>query len=1094
MASEAVITSVPRGIKLGRTGFQVVMRTAGLSDNALSSLEQLAGYRHVFPQGSGRNPVIYSYRLVRGPACELRVLCRTVDAGNDFSSRSNKLAHLLVIDAGEANVLRDSSPAAVLSAIDGRLIQVWQGGPEERLSTFDLPAVPTQAHACVRWRDVMGDAGWGGLVAQRAMSGQPSLVVAPDCSPLWSRRLLELFQEVLALLPSGSRWKTTFETTVIGTSSAILRGTYAGSPESAAGRQGLLVVDLSHKSPLPETVPDSELILLSREGQSKFRAGAAPALPSRIAPPTVPVDGLEEHLGAGLPEPARPSRAPVSWDNDDEDVPRSRLGSYIGGGMVLLGAILVSALLVGRHFYDDYRTNKLRKKIEDFASITDGNDPGAESTPTIADWERAYREDDTSILRDAAVLQVVLSALASKRVDATYVREEAKRNALLRAAHAVAQAKPDQTALLEHARNLGLTISDALDGPHKKALALFVSSWLASDHPYRKDDPPTSLELLQKRVDAATMFVNAALTPLDDPDRGSALKRAATGVWPELSSDADSGRWEEGFAGDLDPDTMEYATVSGILDKAKKSSRLVPTVMPPSKDASTPINDSLETSRAFENLRKELLHYTPSSPGKDESLVLARKIDVSGLRLSVSLPSDGKWNPTVVPDNPNRPANWELKGTADDPDLVWGRLSLDAQHQQLVFKRLISAESEYRTDVLYIPLRLSSGTASAKLIADVVLADEEKLRFTATGGASLADLMETGSCMLVMDKPSASSALAKCIPQAIIVSLAASEPSGLRLEAGGRVPGGLIVNVLAVVDKQGAAKSPSLSDVLIDAFVVAPIDDNGYLAFAVTRNGSQENLWRDLQELQIALPSQKCSEETWRKLVHQMLKASKYDDLHGPLDKKARRFVEQLISDKLTNEERNRTVNALERGGVHSWFTQTCEFLFTPEGAYHVFTLGKVTEQHGDRPSEIQEPVALPKNPSEAEEHDHMAKVEAWRERQRQLESWDQRVEEMLRSSLNLVGFLRHTAASAAPQTLDPYRAAGVVVLEVAAQETKERTRRAMQQVALPSLFKATITLPWKFDDDVQCPVRRLTIDPAAAIEPADSPTSVRGP
>ena len=175
MASEVVITSVPRGVKLGRTGFQVVMRTAGVSDGMLSSLEQLAGYRHVFPQGSGRNPLIYTYRLIRSPAGELRVLGRTVDAGNDFSNRSNKLAHLLAIDGTELNSLQNSSPAAVLAAIDSRFLQTWQGGPEERRSSFPLPAAPVPPTPCSRWSDVKGDAGWAGLIAQRAVQGQPSL-------------------------------------------------------------------------------------------------------------------------------------------------------------------------------------------------------------------------------------------------------------------------------------------------------------------------------------------------------------------------------------------------------------------------------------------------------------------------------------------------------------------------------------------------------------------------------------------------------------------------------------------------------------------------------------------------------------------------------------------------------------------------------------------------------------------------------------------------------------------------------------------------------------------------------------------------------
>jgi hypothetical protein len=56
MAREIVITSVPRGVKLGRTGFQVAMQTAGMRDDVAGVLEKMAGYRHL-PAGAGPNPV-----------------------------------------------------------------------------------------------------------------------------------------------------------------------------------------------------------------------------------------------------------------------------------------------------------------------------------------------------------------------------------------------------------------------------------------------------------------------------------------------------------------------------------------------------------------------------------------------------------------------------------------------------------------------------------------------------------------------------------------------------------------------------------------------------------------------------------------------------------------------------------------------------------------------------------------------------------------------------------------------------------------------------------------------------------------------------
>ena len=357
MAKEIVVTSVPRGIKLGRTGFQVVMRSAGVSDGVMSILEQLAVYRHV-PEGSGRNPVIYSYRSVRSPTGQLNVLGRAVDAGNDFSNRSNKLAHLLSVDPAELATLRNSSPAAVLAAIEGRLATVWQGNPEERVSPFTLPSPPVQPAVCRRWEGVTGDAGWGGVLAQRAMRGQPSLVIAADCSPAWCRTLLELFQEVYALLPPDNRWRTTFDTTVIGSSSSLLRGTYAGSPESAAGHAGLLVVDLSSRVPVPANMATDDFVSVARQGPKQAVArgpSRMPSLPPTLEGPAGPMQPVgQTTVGQTTADPHHPPRAPDSWDDDE---PKSRLHWYILCG-VLFAAIALVGAVVGVWYWRDHAITK----------------------------------------------------------------------------------------------------------------------------------------------------------------------------------------------------------------------------------------------------------------------------------------------------------------------------------------------------------------------------------------------------------------------------------------------------------------------------------------------------------------------------------------------------------------------------------------------------------------------------------------------------------------------------------------------------------------------------------------------------------------
>jgi hypothetical protein len=289
MASEVVVTSAPRGVKLGRTGFQVVMRTAGMREDVTGTLEQLGDYRHVHPQGSGRNPTIYTFRRVRSFVGELSALVRSVDAGNDFSGRSNKLTHVVALGEAEVNALARATPPALLRALesDGTLVSAWPGGPEERPSGPRLPSIASEARRCDRWAEQTGDAGWAGVIAERALRGAATLVVAPDCSPASSRMVLDLFDEVYALLPRSRRWEIPFDTTLVAAGSpATLRGTYAGSPESATPGTAL-VVELAGRPPIPPEFETSDLVATARTGAARSgpATGRASSGPRPPGPP-----------------------------------------------------------------------------------------------------------------------------------------------------------------------------------------------------------------------------------------------------------------------------------------------------------------------------------------------------------------------------------------------------------------------------------------------------------------------------------------------------------------------------------------------------------------------------------------------------------------------------------------------------------------------------------------------------------------------------------------------------------------------------------------------------------------------------------------
>jgi len=288
MAKEVIVTSATRGIKPGRSGFQVVMRTRGMRDDLTSAIERLSEYRHIHAQGSGRNPILYAHKVLTTGEGIYSVLIQTVDAGNDFSSRSNKLSHCVALDKTEVAARIKSTPAAVLSDLDGQLVKVWSGVPEERVDAPSVPNSGVKPGLCFMWKNQKGDAGWAAVLAQRALENQPTIIVTNDCSPQNSRLLLALYCEALALLPENKRWLVTFETMITGPTTSLWRGTYAGSPESSTVAPGIELIDLRTKSSLPSKYEASQLVEVARTGVLAVSSSPVPVKKPISPIPKVP--------------------------------------------------------------------------------------------------------------------------------------------------------------------------------------------------------------------------------------------------------------------------------------------------------------------------------------------------------------------------------------------------------------------------------------------------------------------------------------------------------------------------------------------------------------------------------------------------------------------------------------------------------------------------------------------------------------------------------------------------------------------------------------------------------------------------------------
>jgi hypothetical protein len=143
----------------------------------------------------------------------------------------------------------------------------WAGEPrllDPRLLD-PRPDVPGGGHAdgaaaaggaCARWADVAGDAGWAGVLVDRALAdpARPAyLIVPPGLDPL------PLLAEAVGLVPPRLRWHVTFSTRFADLPAGAACGWRCvadETPAAAAARRspaGVLVLDLTRPSPAPDT-------------------------------------------------------------------------------------------------------------------------------------------------------------------------------------------------------------------------------------------------------------------------------------------------------------------------------------------------------------------------------------------------------------------------------------------------------------------------------------------------------------------------------------------------------------------------------------------------------------------------------------------------------------------------------------------------------------------------------------------------------------------------------------------------------------------------------------------------------------------------
>ncbi len=347
MATELIYTSAPAGLKPGTYGFCVVACTRGLKESYATALQSLSGYRRLFSPESGRerqNPVVYANYVVEIGGVPTRVLSRVGDAGYDYSNRTNKIAHHLILSNSE---LASAGPAA-LFAVPNLFVERWDSKP-----TYieQEKKIPTPTEAPLRgfyWKELTGDSEWArALAATVSTNRSVVLIVRPDCD------VLRLYREALELLPPKQRWNATFSTYFTSVPPGVRcqwKAVITGSPEEEQlrARRDALIVDLTDPrktGELAKFVANLPNWRLKTQATSKPERRAVPketnvSAPRTVAPTTLQVSEhpkvyslrAEDVLTTGVPIKPKPIRKKLNYGRDavlPTDVPVKKSRSYV---------------------------------------------------------------------------------------------------------------------------------------------------------------------------------------------------------------------------------------------------------------------------------------------------------------------------------------------------------------------------------------------------------------------------------------------------------------------------------------------------------------------------------------------------------------------------------------------------------------------------------------------------------------------------------------------------------------------------------------------------------------------------------------------
>jgi hypothetical protein len=252
MSFELIFTSAERGLKPGTRGFTTVAMTQGMPVHCVQLCESLSGYVHAFdlnPPTYDRNPVSWSHYRMKCGGRQYSVLSRVASHPKDYTGRTNKIAHHMMLEVPEETALLVPGPAALL-AHPGLFQQKWAGDPRYLpvRNRFQMREEERSFKADMWARHGLKPE-WAAVVA-RAVWQDPVIPVFIIFDPAQGHNPQALVGDALRLLPPSRRWNVTFcsyLTALPAGAECHIRGCLDGSDAAfrAARMPNAVVFDLS---------------------------------------------------------------------------------------------------------------------------------------------------------------------------------------------------------------------------------------------------------------------------------------------------------------------------------------------------------------------------------------------------------------------------------------------------------------------------------------------------------------------------------------------------------------------------------------------------------------------------------------------------------------------------------------------------------------------------------------------------------------------------------------------------------------------------------------------------------------------------------